>query len=104
MNKYLSRIKTEKRPCQATALTAQSPFGSKGSDHHGHILKKNTPQNNLTVPPWCSTDCAHFDPAEFPGRTPVPGCFREVLEGWLWRPLYTMQACPVRNNGKGVPL
>lgn len=100
MNKYLARIQTEKRPSQTTALAAKSTLGSKGSDHHGHILKINASQESQTIPAWCSTDCAHFDPAELPGRPPVPGCFSELPIGWLWRPLCNMESCPMRNNGK----
>ena len=108
MNKYLARIKTEKRPYQTTALTAKRALGSKGSAPYGRIYKINTLQNSQAIPVWCSTHCVHFDPVELPGRPPIPGCFREVLEGWLWRPLYNMRACPVHRcstaNHRGAPL
>ena len=71
--------------------------------HKGEIIRilkgrAAVAREEQKIQPWCSTDCAHFDPAELPGRPPVPGCFRDVLGGWLWRPLYNMQACPVRGK------
>lgn len=73
--------------------------------HKGEIIRilkgrAAVAREEQKIQPWCSIDCAHFDPAELPGRAPVPGCFREIDRGgWVWSRLDKLNACPVIPEG-----